>query len=110
EGTILEHRSSTKTTIQQKQQPQQQQQQQQQQRLPKATKVDAPVIVNGEFQVDQQGHLLATYDIKLIFDQFLNFDSQNDQETRERILHGFIENKLKEPALSEAKSILKKYL
>lgn len=67
-------------------------------------------VVDGEFKVDQKGNLLATNDIRRIFDYFLSAENQESKECLIQRIRDHIEKKLKPPASGQALKLLEGYI
>ncbi|MBF0297573.1 MAG: hypothetical protein HQK51_02570 [Oligoflexia bacterium] len=67
-------------------------------------------IVNGKFSLDKNKHLIVNYDVKLIFDQFLNIDGEKTEDEVKTALYQYLEKELPTPALEDAQRILSQYL
>jgi len=66
--------------------------------------------VDGEFEVDANGHLKITRGVRNVFDYFLSTVGEEPIETILARIHAYIHFKLKDPAAGEADHILDGYI
>lgn len=66
--------------------------------------------VDGEFEIDANGHLKITNGIRRTFDYFLTAVGEESVDTVVARIRAYIRNKLKDPAASEAEHILEGYI
>jgi lipase chaperone LimK len=66
--------------------------------------------LDNALQVDEEGHLLISIDIKDLFDYFLSTISEEDLDIILLRVDEYLTHYLQEPALSESKAILAQYI
>jgi lipase chaperone LimK len=66
--------------------------------------------LDNALQVDEDGHLLISIDIKDLFDYFLSTISEEELDTILLRVDEYLTHYLQEPALSESKAILTQYI
>ncbi len=66
--------------------------------------------VDGEWQLDHQGNLIITYQVRLIFDYFLAAIGEEPLQQIEQRIRAYIGHQLPEPAANQANQLLSQYL
>jgi len=66
--------------------------------------------LSNALQVDEEGHLLVSNDIKDLFDYFLSTITEEDLDLIVLRVNEYLTHNLQEPALSESKAILSQYI
>ncbi|MEH6563750.1 MAG: lipase secretion chaperone [Halopseudomonas sp.] len=66
--------------------------------------------VDGDLQVDTQGNLLISDQLRHLFDYYLSATGEQTTEQAQRRVHEYLANQLEEPAREQALTIFEQYL